>query len=74
MAQHQDSTATQIAAQEKGAFAIGYNSPTSNAAPKAYLTAPLFNWATFYKSDVQAILDGTWTSRAYWEGFDKRVH
>jgi basic membrane protein A len=71
MAQHQDSTATQIAAQEKGAFAIGYNSPTSNAAPKAYLTAPLFNWATFYTSDVQSILDGSWTSRAYWEGFDK---
>jgi len=73
MAQHQDSTATQIAAQEKGAFAIGYNSPTSNAAPKAYLTAPLFNWATFYTSDVQLILDGKWTSRAYWEGYDKNM-
>lgn len=71
MAQHQDSTATQIAAQEKGAFAIGYNTPTGNAAPKAYLTAPLFNWATFYTSDVQSILDGSWTSRAYWEGLDK---
>ena len=73
MAQHQDSTATQIAAQEKGAFAVGYNTPTSNAAPKAYLTAPLFNWATFYTSDVQAILDGKWTSRAYWEGLDKNM-
>ena len=62
MAQHQDSTATQVAAQEKGAFAVGYNTPTSNAAPKAYLTAPLFNWATFYTSDVQALLDGKWTS------------
>ena len=71
MAQHQDSTATQIAAQEKGAFAIGYNTPTGNAAPKAYLTAPLFKWATFYTADVQAILDGTWASRAYWEGLDK---
>jgi basic membrane protein A len=71
MAQHQDSTATQIAAQEKGAFAVGYNSPTYNAAPKAYLTAPLFKWATFYTDDVKKILDGTWTSRAYWEGLDK---
>ncbi|HRU07680.1 MAG TPA: hypothetical protein P5137_18105, partial [Candidatus Brocadiia bacterium] len=59
------------AGQEKGAFAIGYNTPTGNAAPKAYLTAPLFNWATFYTSDVQSILDGNWTSRAYWEGLDK---
>jgi basic membrane protein A len=71
MAQHQDSTATQIAAQEKGAFAIGYNTPTGNAAPNAYMTAPLFKWATFYTADVKAILDGTWTSRAYWEGLDK---
>ncbi len=70
MAQHQDTTATQIAAQEKGAFAIGYNSPTATAAPKAYLTAPLFKWATFYTADVQSIIDGTWKSRAYWEGLD----
>lgn len=71
MAQHQDTTAPQIAAQEKGAFAVGYNSPTSSAAPKAYMTAPLFKWATFYVDDVNAILAGTWKSRAYWEGFDK---
>jgi len=35
---------------------------------KAYLTAPLFHWEVFYKDDVDAILNGTWTSRAYWEG------
>lgn len=69
IAQHQDTTAAQIAAQEKGAFAIGYNSPTADAAPKAYLTAPLFNWKTFYVDDVQKIIDGTWASRSYWEGF-----
>ncbi|ULQ60921.1 BMP family ABC transporter substrate-binding protein [Brucepastera parasyntrophica] len=70
IAQHQDTTAPQIAAQEKGAFAIGYNSPTANAAPKAYLTAPLFHWEVFYVDDVNKILDGTWVSRAYWEGLD----
>ncbi len=70
MAQHQDTTAPQIAAQEKGVFAIGYNSPTLDAAPKAYLTAPLFHWETFYTDDVQKIIDGTWQSRTYWEGLD----
>jgi basic membrane protein A len=70
IAQHQDTTAPQIAAQEKGAFAVGYNVSTPTAAPKAYLTAPLFHWEVFYTSDVQAILDGTWKSRAYWEGLD----
>lgn len=68
MAQHQDSTAAQIAAQDKGAFAIGYNTATPTAAPKAYLTAPLFHWEVFYVDDVHKIIDGTWTSRAYWEG------
>lgn len=68
IAQHQDTTAPQIAAQEKGVFAIGYNVSTPNAAPKAYLTAPLFHWDIFYVEDVTAILNGKWTSRAYWEG------
>lgn len=70
LAQHQDTTAPQIAAQEKGAYAIGYNSPTPDAAPKAYMTAPLFHWDVFYVEDVKEILAGTWKSRAYWKGFE----
>jgi basic membrane protein A len=70
IAQHQDTTAPQIAAQEKGAFAIGYNTPTPTAAPRAYLTAPIFRWATFYVDDVKHYQAGTWKSRAYWEGLN----
>lgn len=66
--QHQDSTVSQITAQSKGAFAIGYNVDTPEAAPKAYLTAPVFNWSIFILDDVHKILDGSWKSRAYWEG------
>jgi len=69
IAQHQDTTAPQIAAQERGAFAVGYNTSTANAAPQAYLTAPLFHWDVFYVDDVNHVLAGTWKSRAYWEGF-----
>jgi basic membrane protein A len=69
IAQHQDTTAPQVAAQERGAFAVGYNVPTANAAPRAYLTAPLFHWDVFYVDDVKSVLAGTWKSRAYWEGF-----
>jgi basic membrane protein A len=69
IAQHQDTTAPQIAAQERGVFAVGYNVPTPNAAPNAYLTAPLFHWDTFYVDDVNHVIAGTWKSRAYWEGF-----
>jgi len=69
IAQHQDTTAPQIAAQERGAFAVGYNVSTPDAAPKAYLTAPLFHWEVFYVDDVNQVINGTWKSRAYWEGF-----
>ncbi|MDR2952269.1 MAG: BMP family ABC transporter substrate-binding protein [Treponema sp.] len=69
IAQHQDTTAPQIAAQERGAFAVGYNVPTPNAAPRAYLTAPLFHWDVFYVDDVKHVIAGDWKSRAYWEGF-----
>jgi basic membrane protein A len=69
IAQHQDTTAPQIAAQERDAFAVGYNVSTPDAAPRAYLTAPLFHWETFYVDDVNSVIAGTWHSRAYWEGF-----
>lgn len=71
--QHQDTTAPQIAAQEKGAYCIGYNVATPTAAPKAYLTAPIFNWAVFYSQNVQKILDGTWKGVAYWEDMSTGV-
>ncbi|MCR4790565.1 MAG: BMP family ABC transporter substrate-binding protein [Treponemataceae bacterium] len=68
--QHQDTTAPQVAAEEKGAFCIGYNVATPDAAPKAYLTAPVFNWPVFIKDDISKILDGSWESRKYWEGLN----
>ncbi len=68
IAQHQDTTSSQIAAQEKGALAIGYNSDSKNAAPKAYLTAPVWNWGVYYVDQVQKILDGTWKAENYLGG------
>ncbi len=68
MAQHCDSPAPQIAAEEKGALAIGYNTPTRESAPGAYLTAPLFHWDVFYKQDIEAIMAGTWQGQSYWTG------
>ncbi len=73
IAQHQDTTASQIAAQEKNAFAIGYNSDSSKAAPKAYLTAPIWNWGVYYADQVQKILDGTWKAENYLGGMKDGV-
>lgn len=66
IAQHQDTTAPQIAAEEKGAFAIGYNTDSRTAAPKAYLTAPIWNWGPFYVDRVKSVIDGKFKSESYW--------
>lgn len=73
IAQHQDTTAAQIAAQEKGAFVIGQYCSTFDIVPDAYLTGCLFDWSVFYKDDIQKIIDGTWAPRKYWDGIESGV-
>jgi basic membrane protein A len=73
IAQHQDSPGPQEAAQEKGVYSVGYNSDMSAFAPKAHLTAPVWNWAPFYKQVVEAVRKGTWKSAATWYGMKEGI-
>jgi basic membrane protein A len=66
LAQHQDSTATILAAQARGAMAIGYNSDMVGFAPDTVLTDPIWHWEVYYKDRIQAVKDGTWQSQSYW--------
>ena len=66
IAQHQDTTGPQIAAEEKGVWSIGYNSDMSKAAPNAYMTAPIWNWGPYYVDQVNKVIAGTWKSESYW--------
>ena len=66
IAQHCDTTGPQVAAQEKGVWAIGYNSDTAESAPEAFMTAPVWNHGIFYVQQVQAVIDGTWTPQSYY--------
>lgn len=66
IAQHCDTTGPQVAAQERGAFAIGYNADSYEAAPQAFMTAPVWNHGIYYIKTVQAILDGTWAPESYY--------
>lgn len=66
IAQHCDTAGPQIAAQEAGKWAIGYNSDTRDQAPKAFMTAPVWDNASFYVGRVQAVLDGTWKAGPYY--------
>lgn len=72
-AQHQDSTATMIAAEEKGASSVGYNISAANAVPKAYMTAPLWNWGQYYLTTINEVMEGTWDNTPYWEGMESGV-
>lgn len=73
ISQHQDSPGPQEAAQEKGAYSVGYNSDMTLFAPKAHLTAPVWNWAPFYKTVVEAVRNGTWKSEATWYGMKEGI-
>ncbi len=72
-AQHQDSTAPMVAAEEKGATSIGYNLSAKESVPKAYVTAPLWNWGEYYVDAVQKVLDGNWTNEPYWKGLESGI-
>lgn len=71
IAQHQDTAGPQQAAEEVGAFAIGYNTDSEEKAPNAYMTAPVWNWGVYYVDQVQKIIDGTWSADNKWGGMDE---
>ncbi|MDH3453513.1 MAG: BMP family ABC transporter substrate-binding protein [Desulfuromonadales bacterium] len=68
---HQDAPATLQAAEARGAYVIGYNSDMRSFAPKAFLTAPIWNWGPLYSKIAQEVHDGTWKSESIWWGMQQ---
>jgi len=64
IAMHQDSAAPGQAAEAAGAGWVGYNTDMTEFAPTAWLTAATWDWAPFYITTAQQVLDGTWKSEA----------
>ncbi|MFT5697798.1 MAG: basic membrane protein A [Desulforhopalus sp.] len=73
IAQHQDSPGPQEAAEEKGVYSIGYNSDMSTFAPKAHLTAPVWNWGPYYTKIVDEVRKGTWKAESAWPGLAEGI-
>lgn len=73
IAQHQDSPGPQEAAQEKGVYSIGYNSDMASFAPKAHLTAPVWDWGPYYTKVVEAVKNGTWKAESVWPGLEEGI-
>ena len=57
VSQHCDSAQPQIAAQNAGVYGCGYNSDMTPDAPKAHLTAAIWNWNVYYGTAIQAAMD-----------------
>lgn len=64
--QHCDTTGPQIAAEAAGAYAIGYNMDSRDAAPKAFLTAPVWHHEAFFNKTFEEIMAGTWKPESYY--------
>ena len=68
IAQHQDSAAAQLAAEKRGVWGCGYNSDMTKDAPKAHLTAAIWNWGVYYTETAKAVMEGTWKCENYYGG------
>jgi basic membrane protein A len=73
IAQHQDTTEPQKAAQERGALSIGYDSDMRSFVGDTVLTSPMWNWGSYYGDTVKAAMDGNWETHAYWGGLKEGV-
>ena len=56
ISQHCDSAQPQIAAENAGVFGCGYNSDMTADAPKAHLTAAIWNWDVYYATAMEAVI------------------
>lgn len=68
IAQHQDTAGPQQAAQEYNVWAIGYNTNQYSKAPRAFMTAPVWNWTPYYLDQIKALQENRWTTHSYWGG------
>lgn len=73
IAQHQDTTEPQKAAEERGMLSIGYDSDMRQFVGDTVLTSPQWDWGTYYIDTVQDISDGTWRSSQFWGGMETGI-
>ena len=57
ISQHCDSAQSQKAAENAGVFGCGYNSDMTADAPKAHLTAAIWNWNVYYGTAIKAAME-----------------
>ncbi|MCL2627976.1 MAG: BMP family ABC transporter substrate-binding protein [Oscillospiraceae bacterium] len=68
IAQHSDSATPAIAAQERGAWHVGYNNDMRSAAPDASMLSPRIDWSIYMTLAVDNLLNGKKTPVDWGEG------
>jgi basic membrane lipoprotein Med (substrate-binding protein (PBP1-ABC) superfamily) len=53
-------------AEQKGIAWTGYDADARKFAPKAWLTAAIYNWGVYYVPRVRAAMNGTWKTGFYY--------
>ncbi len=73
IAQHQDTTEPQKAAQERGAYSIGYHSDMAKFVGDSVLVSAMWEFSGYYTETIKAAMNGTWKSQSYWGGLNDGV-
>ena len=68
IAQHQDTTEPQKAAQERGLWSIGYHSDMAGFVGDSVLVSAMWEFSKYYTARIKAGMDGSWKSQSYWGG------
>jgi len=68
LAMHTDSLRPLQIAEEEGIWSIGYNMDNSKRCEETFLTAPVWNWESFYIPRIKECQQGKFVGRNYWEG------
>jgi basic membrane protein A and related proteins len=55
-------------AEERGVWAIGYNSNIKSKSSKAYITEPIWNWGPYYIKVIESAINGNWKNDTYYGG------
>lgn len=59
--------------KKPGVCAIGYNTDSSAAYPNTVLTAPVWDWGSFYRSRLENYLIGQFTEKRYFDGLETGI-
>ena len=72
-AMHTDSLMVLEEANARGIYSIGYNYNNAKRYPNTFLTAPIWNWQTFYSSHILECIQGKLMGENYWEGAESGI-